>query len=158
MRGSDYDRFIAKVTKLRGNGCWLWLAGVGASGYGHFSLPSAKGYRMRSAHRVSWEIHNGKIPEGMHVCHHCDVKVCVNPSHLFIGTHSDNMRDKESKGRGVYPDRVGQSNGNSKLTALQVVEIRDFRGPARGRNIYLSKKFGVHVSTVSRIINGKGWK
>lgn len=92
-------RFWAKVQK--GDGCWLWTGGV-ARTYGQFSLPRNGGKaRVIKAHRFSWELENGRaIPPGMHVMHSCDVRLCVNPAHLSIGTHTDNVRDMVRKGRG----------------------------------------------------------
>lgn len=93
--------------------CWQWTAGLFTGGYGSFSMFG----RMRKPHRVSWLMHKGAIPkgEGFHgtcVCHSCDNRGCVNPEHLFLGTHTDNMRDMESKGRADHPS--GDRNGIRK--------------------------------------------
>lgn len=87
-------RFFAKVKKT--DTCWLWTANQTGTGYGAFN------YRGRSsfkAHRASWILHYGEIPGKLLVCHHCDVKLCVRPDHLFLGTHSDNAQDCIRKGR-----------------------------------------------------------
>ena len=76
--------------------CWNWTGAI-ASGYGTFGLYPPK--RMIGAHRMSWEIENGPVPDGLHVLHHCDNKICVKPAHLFVGTRQDNMDDAKSKGR-----------------------------------------------------------
>ena len=112
------ERFWSKVNKTEG--CWLWTGGKNY-GYGQFW----DGRKPQQAHRISWGIHCGPIPDGLWVLHRCDVPSCVNPAHLFLGTHTDNMRDAATKGRlaigernGAYthPERVarGERNGARK--------------------------------------------
>lgn len=86
-------RFAAKVA--RGAGCWLWQGRPGADGYGQFRV----GVGTTKAHRFSYELHKGPVPPGLHVLHKCDVRLCVNPEHLFLGTALTNMRDMIAKGR-----------------------------------------------------------
>lgn len=87
-------RFDRKWTPEPNTGCWLWKHGTHKFGYGFFKHAGEV-----TAHRVSWVLHNGPIPDGMHVLHRCDVPQCVNPDHLFLGTHTDNMKDCARKGR-----------------------------------------------------------
>lgn len=94
--GEFRTRFIAKIEKTQS--CWLWTGPLSQSGYGRAS----RGTKKVRAHRASYELFVGPIPEGMCVLHKCDIPRCVNPDHLFIGTHLDNMRDMESKGRAKW--------------------------------------------------------
>ena len=89
------QRFYAKFAPDPATGCWLWLAGKLKKGYGQFSV----GKKKITAHRMSWELHNGAIPNALLVLHKCDVPACVNPGHLFLGTYSDNIQDCIKKGR-----------------------------------------------------------
>lgn len=93
------ERFWSKTTPEPNSGCWLWTASLGSTGYGQISIDG----RHRKAHRVSWELHNGEIPDGMCVLHRCDVPSCVNPEHLWLGDQPANLKDMWAKGRGVAP-------------------------------------------------------
>jgi len=108
-------RFEAKFTKAEG--CWLWHGATAPGGYGSFGVPG----RTTVAHRVAYELYVGTIPEGTFVLHKCDTPACVNPDHLFLGSHQDNMRDKWAKGRQSH---VGQRNPKAKLTEEDVLAIR----------------------------------
>lgn len=110
------DRFWPKVDKSSLLGCWEWQGYRTEDGYGQVS----DGIRMRHAHRVSWELHNGSIPEGLVVRHDCDNSSCVNPAHLRIGTHADNIADKVARNR----QAKGEGNGRAVLTAADVRAIR----------------------------------
>lgn len=93
------ERFWAKVSRGTPDQCWLWTGVLGGNGYGLLHMGSKTVRHPARAHRFSWELHNGPIPEGLWVLHKCDVKVCVNPAHLFLGDRTANMRDCAAKGR-----------------------------------------------------------
>lgn len=142
------DRFFKKVDKVNslheyaGDKCWEWVGAISKNGYGAFGV----GYKMVGSHRVSYAIHFGEIPDGLIVCHRCDNKICVNPSHLFLGTQKDNIRDKLSKGR--QPN--GESHYNHKLTTEQVIDLRQKRLEGRTQ-ASLALEFGIAFQTVSDI-------
>ena len=145
------ERFNAKWEPVPHCGCWLWTACVRQSdGYGTLGI---KG-KTKAAHRVSWEIHNGPIPEGLCVLHRCDVPTCVNPDHLFLGTKADNTADMIAKGRakGYTP---GETHHNSKLTRSEVLEIRSGRGVFE--KYELAEMYGVSCNNISQIQTRKRW-
>lgn len=138
--GTVEDRFWSRVEKT--DGCWLWKWSTNSYGYG---LIGVRG-RVLRAHRLSWEMTNGPIPEGKVICHRCDNPRCVNPGHLFVGTHADNVADKMAKGR--CPK--GENAGPAKLTDAQAAEIRDARD-AGEPYASLAARFGVGISAVWQI-------
>ena len=142
--------FFQKVKKQE-NGCWLWTASVSTSGYGRMRVAGV----TIAAHRIAYRQHCGPIPEGMCVCHKCDVRTCVNPEHLFVGTHQDNMNDMTAKGRHRCPDRKGVNNGHARLTEDHVREISVLLPRLNNRQI--AAKFGVTGSMISLIRRGKSW-
>ena len=142
---SAEQRFWANVRRGGPDECWNWI-GKTRGGYGYL-----RNLKRVMAHRFSWEIHNNTIPEEQCVCHHCDNPGCVNPSHLFLGTHADNMADKRKKGRqSRFP---GSANQQAKLNESKVLEIRNAVGTQR--EIGLS--FGISNQLVSRIRRGECW-
>ena len=149
---SDAARFL-KYVDTSGN-CWAWTGVQKRGGYGRFWV----GARHVIATRFAWTLWNGPIPVGLNVCHHCDNPPCVRPSHLFLGTQLDNVRDCITKGRANQEARVrrGIQNGRSKLTEDQVREIRTRR--ARGETLRrLSLSFGVSMTAINNIEHGKLW-
>lgn len=136
--------------------CWVWQGLVARHGYGAIRvqrgkhIPWKKREHQILAHRYSYEIFNGSFPKHLCVLHHCDNRKCINPNHLFLGTRTDNAKDKASKGRAPH----GENSSAAKLTEAQVKEI--FFSPLNGRQ--LSEKFGVHRASICAIRNKRQWK
>lgn len=155
------QRLAAFESKIvRTNGCWMWQGKPGGTGYGSFSI---RGKAM-GAHRASYTLLVGPIPDGLWVLHRCDVPLCVNPAHLFLGTAADNNADMDAKGRarrdttaarlaGAPPLR-GERNGEAKLTAAQVLAIRD--DPRLHRVI--AAEYGVSKPLISHIKTRRLWR
>jgi hypothetical protein len=154
-RRNTPEKFWSRVNKTET--CWLWTGRVDVSGYGVFRV-YGRGVCSIKAHRYAWELTKGPIPEGLRVLHRCDVRACLNPAHLFIGTDADNMRDKCEKGR----QPRGEAQGSARLTAEQVIAIRrDYRiGKPGGRSglCLLAKRLGVNVYTIHNVLKGKTWR
>lgn len=146
------ERFWSHVQKS--DGCWVWVGTIDRYGYGKFK------YRqyMHSGSRFSWTLHFGEIPCGLCVLHQCDNPACVNPDHLFLGTHQENMADKVRKGRSKkgVPCNVGESNGRAKLTPEDVREIRRLLADGWTQT-RLALRFGVSTTTVAGIASGARW-
>ena len=148
------QRFWDKVKISSSDDCWPWTSHLLPQGYGTFWLNG----KTERAHRVSWALENGQIPTGMCVLHKCDNRQCVNPHHLFLGTQADNAKDRDSKGRGIFPN--GERAGNSKLTEAEVIEIRSkyvVRSSSLGQSS-LARIYGVSQPEISCILLGKTWK
>ena len=158
-------------------GCVVWIGAMSSRGYGSLKF---KGSSMR-AHRFAWETFRGPIPDGLCVCHHCDVTSCVNPDHLFLGTQLENAQDRERKGRGNQPSgernghhtkpwrtargdshytrlnpgtKQGTGNGRAKLSESEVLAIR----VAPGNNAEIARSFGMTRSTIRNIKLNKLWR
>ncbi len=150
------ERFWSFVRKSAPNGCWAWT-GCKFNGYGRLQV----GHRSVIAHRISWEIHNGQIPQNdsyfgsMCVLHKCDNRKCVNPEHLFLGTHSDNNKDRAKKGRSK--PRMGESHGQAKLTDDIVKTIRREWALGVVEQKSMANKYGVTPVVISRVIARKSW-
>ncbi len=142
------ERFNNLIYPEPNTGCWLWGGAVSGNGYGRFWYDS----KNSMAYRVSYLINKGPIPKGLFVCHHCDQPSCVNPDHLFLGTHKDNMNDRDSKGRNGY--QKGEVNGNSKLKEAQIIEIRN----SSLSHTELGIMYGVAPEHIAGIRKGKTWK
>lgn len=147
-------RFVDKT-----DGCWLWTGGGQPNkGYGYFGIASG---RSVLAHRMSYRLAYGDIPDGMWVLHRCDVRRCVNPAHLFLGDRADNMRDAANKGRCNFQQdpsivRRGEAHYKARLTQSSVDEIRR-RYCAGEKQRKLAAEFGVSQATISCVVNYLQW-
>jgi len=149
------ERFWSKVDRRGPDDCWPWLASTSSPGYGQFY-----NYRrpMDAAHRFSWELHFGPIPEGNGhhgtcVCHRCDNRLCVNPAHLFLGSQHENNLDRIAKGRTRGGRLSGDASPSAKLNSVEVLAIRKINAPAR----QVAAGFGVSRQIVTAIRRREAW-
>jgi len=143
------------------NGCWVWTAWRNKRGYGYTS----NGVKEKNveAHRMSWRVHFGDIPVGMFVCHRCDNPSCVNPGHLFLGTHQDNVTDCAKKGRNVKGEkwqrcvrpRIKRGTAHY-LAKLNEDVVRAIRASTESRT-QLAHRYGVTVATISDVLKRATW-
>lgn len=169
VRAGVLARFWGKVNKggpihpTLGTECWLWTAYRNAGGYGQFHAGRSNFY----AHRFAYETMVGRIADGIVLRHQCDTPACVNPAHMLLGTHAENVADKVRRGRvpngeahcsHLHPERVpfGEDQGNAKLSEEQAREILKARmqGESHGS---LARRFGVGRTAISNLCSGRRW-
>lgn len=143
LTAKDIHKFLENV--LFDDGCWNW---DGDKNYGYGRLRVAES--MQRAHRVAWYVYNGPIPDGQYVLHQCDNRACIRPSHLFLGSHKDNMDDMIAKGRSAK----GERHSHAKLSEAQVLEIRESTLSTRG----IAKVYGISQSQARNVKNGANWR
>lgn len=149
------ERFWSKVDKSDADRCWIWTGGQQKRGYGTFKISAEGTKASKRSHRLAWEMENGEIPDGLFVCHKCDNPSCVRVSHLFLGTHAENMADCVAKGR--KPGLVGEKHNLAKLTESQVKEIRARKEAGTTSQKDMALEYGVTQSAISEIILRKSW-
>lgn len=148
------QRFWNKVNIETPDKCWEWTGCRTPLGYGILMLPSIDGSKRKRifAHRYSWDIHYGSLPQELSVCHHCDNPPCINPNHLFLGTTADNLRDMALKGR----SQQGEKHHNVKITEATIIEIRRLSEHMSMPEI--AKSLGLQYLYVWHIVRRKKWK
>ena len=147
-------RFWNKVKKT--SKCWIWTGACFKGNRGHINTSQINYVPGKNclAYRVAWELTYGPIPDGLKVLHKCDNGNCVRPSHLFLGTCSDNLKDCIKKGRYIPRRNHGKRRPKVMLTAYQIKEAKDDykRNKRLGYISFLARKYGVDQSTMSRIL------
>lgn len=143
-------RFLKRVDKRGRDECWNWQGSRKANWHGQWRNASGE---IELAHRASWRLFVGYIPDGLSILHRCDNPICTNPAHLFLGTQTDNMMDMWAKKRGRPGVSIGQKHGMSKLTAEQVTDIR-YSGLTGSE---LAKKHNITQTTVCDIRKRRSW-
>lgn len=145
------ERFLRKVA-YGASDCWYFVGHIDALGYGRVATPDEN-----KAHRHAWRLFKGDIPAGMRVLHRCDVRNCVNPDHLFLGTQADNVHDMVNKGRNRTTPVYGEANHLSKLTADRVRQMRARKQETGASYREIAEAFGVTTMTAYRAIVGQSW-
>jgi len=148
LRGDSSNRFYEKVWPVPESGCWIWVGAWDEKGYGRVY---SAGQTYEYAHRASYRLHLGQAADGLHVCHKCDTPACVNPDHLFLGTHAENMADRSKK------NRCSRARTTSKLSAAQVVRIRELLSEGLLQT-EIAAIFGVKQPCIWKIKAGLSWK
>jgi len=154
---TDEERFLAKVTKVKkANGCWEWISSRDRSGYGVFLYNK----KVIPAHRISWQFFIGEIPKNKIICHKCDNRLCVNPKHLFVGTHKENAVDCSKKSRNISqtnPEKIpkGEKHGNAQSSNKIILEI--FKKSSNFSLNELSKIYQLRKNYIKDILTGRTW-
>jgi hypothetical protein len=147
-RGTEVERFWANVDRRQPDECWLWKGALSSTGYGMVGFDG----KRQKAHRIAYRLAVGAIASSGFICHRCDEPRCVNPAHLFEGSHADNVRDMMEKDR----QNRGERNGQAKLTERQVKEIRARKGTETLRTT--AARYGVSAPAVHAIQANRAWR
>lgn len=143
------ERLDAKSVPVPHSGCQLWMGYASPDGYGVVSYRS----KLVRAHRLAYQLANGVDPGDLNVCHRCDTPLCINPGHLFLGTHEDNVADRQRKRR----QAKGPRQGSAKLDARRVGEIKRWLERGAGDN-ETAQRYGVSPAAIWKIRRGVSWR
>lgn len=152
VSNENFQALKAK-TQESPSGCWEWTGGMHGVGYGSCSAKFGGG---SYAHRSMFVAVHGAIPEGMYVLHKCDNRKCINPDHLFAGTHHDNIKDMHAKGRQRGGSMPGDKNPSAKLTHDDVTMVRQAREAGVQKKV-IEQEFGISETQYYRIVKGRSW-
>ena len=151
-RRTKWETFEDSHIPEPNSGCWLWLGAVTNRGYGSLLNPATG--KTTQAHREAYRRAHGAIPPGLHVLHRCDLRCCVNPDHLFVGTNADNVRDRMTKGRHKFGTSPGEAHGRAKLTTATIYTIRASSETPKT----LAARYGISRRTVWGIWTRQRWR
>ena len=152
--------FWCRVDVLDEQGCWNWM-NQPSQRYGVYNLKRRGKWIAIRPHRYAWQQINGRIPNGLFVCHSCDNPRCCNPAHLWLGSNSDNQIDSVNKGRSGFnrpQSKLGEAHHSSKLTTIQVSTIRELYAGGGYSQSQLASQFGVRQTMISKIVTRQSWK
>ena len=149
----DKARFWAKVDKGEPDECWEWTAYVTPNGYGQFGIRR----KAKTCHRIVWVLENGPIPSDKQINHHCDNRACCNPSHLYLGTQAENMKDMKDRGRANGGGPCGEKQHLSKLTKKDVYKIFELRKQGLVQR-EIAEIICISRETISAVLTRKTWR
>jgi predicted XRE-type DNA-binding protein len=152
LNSVDLERFWNKVEVKGEDDCWNWVRRLSEDGYGQYTFHGSS----QIASRVSYFIHHGPFEKKLFVCHSCDNRKCVNPNHLWLGTHQDNMDDMVNKKRSI--SHKGENNLTAKLKKEDIVKIRELFAQNSFTQRELAVIYNVSASNISIIVQGMTWK
>jgi len=149
------ERLEKNIITVQDTGCWEWQAYKNEAGYAIMSLNN----KTTRVHRIAYELYNeSKIPNGLIVCHSCDNPCCINPEHLWLGTHADNVNDKVNKGRAMGGSNKGEINPQRILNEYEVLEIREKYSTGNYTQEELGTEYSVSRSAIKMVVNRNNWK
>jgi HNH endonuclease len=152
LQEQRFNKYVQRNIEI--NNCWLCQKNLNNEGYGQIKI-SGKRFLL---HRISYAVFKGDFDDNLDVLHRCDIKNCINPEHLFLGTQANNMADRDAKGRQAKGEKNGRYSPVAKLTDIQIKEIRHLKAETRLSQKEIAQIFHVSRPLISCILRGKRWK